>query len=218
VAVFDDFYADLAGRLRAARSKAPGKPVILYGHSLGGLIAIGYVLRGATGADGSPAAGRPQPDLLVLSAPGLDSTIPAWKMQLARILGRIVPTLSIPNPLAGELLSRDPAVGQRYHADPLVLHAGTAGFGAASLAEQAWVRSALGALTIPTLVIHGEDDPLVPVAASAALGDVPGVTRRTYPGIRHELHNEPEGPRIVAEVIAWIKAAIAGWGTRTASG
>lgn len=137
---------------------------------------------------------------------------------LARVLGRIVPTLSIPNPLAGDLLSRDPAVGQRYHADPLVQHAGTVGFGARALAEQTWVRSALSALTIPTLVIHGEEDSLVPVAASAALGDVPGVTRRTYPGIRHELHNEPEGPRIVAEVIAWIQGSIAGWPGLSGSG
>lgn len=206
---FDDFYADLAERLVETRSRASGKPVVLYGHSLGGLITLGYVLRVDAAAAGSDAAGRPLPDLLVLSAPGLDSTIPAWKVQLARVLGRIAPTLSIPNPLAGELFSRDPTVGERYHADPLVQHAATTGFGAVSLAELEWIRSSIGALTVPALAIHGEDDALVPVAASTPLAYVPAVTRRTYPGIRHELHNEPEGPRIVADVIAWIKAATA---------
>lgn len=206
---FEQFYADLAERLASVRSKAPGRPLILYGHSIGGLIALGYVVRAAadpSGAPGSPSITRPLPGLLVLSAPSLDSTLPAWKLQLARVLGRFLPTLSIPNHIAGQLLSRDATIGERYHGDPLVLHAATTGFGALALAEQDWIRSSLGSLRLPTLVIHGEDDALVPTVASAPLADVPGVTRRTYPGIRHELHNEPEGPRIVAEVIAWIKA------------
>ena len=210
---FDQFYADLAERLLSVRSKDPGSPLVLYGHSMGGLIALGYVLRVAAGLSGAPGApgpptGRPLPALLVLSAPSLDSTLPAWKLRLARVLGRFVPTLSIPNHIAGQLLSRDATVGERYHGDPLVLHAATTGFGALALAEQDWIRSSLGSLRLPTLVIHGADDALVPAAASAPLGDVTGVTRWTYPGIRHELHNEPEGPRIVADVIAWIKAAL----------
>lgn len=204
---FEQFYTDLAERLLSVRSKDPGRPLVLYGHSIGGLIALGYVLRAATGpsaASGPPTA-RPLPGLLVLSAPSLDSTLPSWKLLLARVLGRLVPTLSIPNHIAGQLLSRDATVGERYHGDPLVLHAATTGFGALALAEQDWIRSSLGSLRLPTLVIHGADDALVPEAASAPLGDVTVVTRRTYPGIRHELHNEPEGPRIVADVIAWIK-------------
>ena len=61
------------------------------------------------------------------------------------------------------------------------------------------------ALTLPTLVLHGEDDGLVPPAASEILATLPSVQRRTYPGLRHELHNEPEGPQILDEVIAWIR-------------
>lgn len=212
VAHFGEFGSDLGGRLSAVRAAAPDRPLVLYGHSLGGLIALWYVLR-AVQANGGRAVDvrtTPFPDLLVLSAPGLDSTIPVWKMQLARILGRVTPTLPIPNRFAGSLLSSDPAVGERYHADPLVMQFATAGFGAAALAEQAWVRSSLASLTIPTLVIHGEDDRLVPPWASAPLADIPVVTRRTYPGIRHELHNEPEGPAIVGDVIAWIHAQVAG--------
>ena len=61
------------------------------------------------------------------------------------------------------------------------------------------------ALTLPTLVLHGEDDGLVPPAASEILASLPNVQRRTYPGLRHELHNEPEGPQILDEVIGWIR-------------
>jgi alpha-beta hydrolase superfamily lysophospholipase len=57
-------------------------------------------------------------------------------------------------------------------------------------------------------VLHGEDDGLVPVSASAPLDGAPGVERRTYPELRHELHNEPEGPEIVDAVIGWLRARV----------
>ena len=189
---------DLEDRLAAVRASAGGRPVVLFGHSLGGLLALGYIL-----ADPP----RPLPDLLVLSAPALDSTIPAWKRGLARVLGSVAPTMTLKNDFDGAVLSRDPAVGAAYLVDPLNQHTTTFRFGASAIAEQARVRAALGRLAIPTLVYHGEDDHLVPTDASAPLGDVPGVLRRTYPGLRHESHNEPDGPAVIADVIAWLRAA-----------
>ena len=59
-------------------------------------------------------------------------------------------------------------------------------------------------LTLPVLVLHGLDDGLVPPAASEILASLPNVERRTYPGLRHELHNEPEGPAVLDEVIGWL--------------
>jgi acylglycerol lipase len=188
---------DLEDRLAAMRASADGRPVVLFGHSLGGLIALGYVV-----AD--PA--RPLPDLLVLSAPALDSAIPGWKRAAARVLGSVAPTKSLKNDFDGSILSRDPAIGVAYAADPLNQHTTTYRYGAAAIAEQAKVRAALGRLAIPTLVYHGEADRLVPTAASAPLAVVPGVLRRTYPGLRHESHNEPEGPAVTADVIAWLRA------------
>ena len=57
------------------------------------------------------------------------------------------------------------------------------------------VVASLDRLDRPTLVIHGADDRLVPTASSERLAELPGVTRRVLPGLRHEVHNEPEGPR-----------------------
>ena len=74
-----------------------------------------------------------------------------------------------------------------------------------ALAEQARVRRDYARLAIPTLVLHGLDDGLVPPGASEILAALPVVERRTYPGLRHELHNEPEGPGIVDEMIGWIR-------------
>jgi alpha-beta hydrolase superfamily lysophospholipase len=190
---------DLEERLTAVRSSAGGRPVILYGHSLGGLIALGYAV-----AD--PA--RPLADALVLSAPALESTIPVWKQALARGLGAVAPTRELGNDLDGAVLSRDPTVAERYLADPLCHHASTFRFGAEALAEQARVRAALSRLSVPALVYHGEADGLVPTSASEPLGALPGVVRRTYPGLRHETHNEPEGPTVIADVIAWLRATV----------
>jgi acylglycerol lipase len=190
---------DLELRLAASRTAAGGRPVVLFGHSLGGLIALGYVLA-------EPA--RPLPDRLVLSAPALESTISAAKQLMARILGTVAPTLEIKNDLDGSILSRDPSVGERYFADPLNQHATTTRYGALALAEQARVRTALSRLSIPTLVYHGEDDHLVPTKASAPLAANPSVVRRTYPGLRHESHNEPDGPAVIDDVIAWLRETL----------
>lgn len=196
---WSQFHDDLAERLAAARSAAAGGPVVLYGHSLGGLVALGYAL-----------SDRPKPDTLVLSAPALDAEIPAWKRALAGFLGVLAPTLAVRNALNVAVLSRDPQVGIRYLADPLNHHFTTTRLGAEFLREQARCRSARGQLRVPTLVIHGEADRLVPTNASAPLGDVPSVTRRTYPTLRHEMHNEPEWATVIDDVIGWLRERHAG--------
>jgi alpha-beta hydrolase superfamily lysophospholipase len=191
---------DLEDRLAAVRSASRGRPVFVYGHSLGGLIALGYAV-----ADPE----RPQPDGYVLSAPATDSDLAAWKQALAPLLGRLAPHLAIPNGFDGGLLSRDPEVGRRYLADPLNQHATTARLGMEALREQARVRGALARLAVPALVIHGQEDRLVPPAASEPLARLARVVRRTYPGLRHETHNEPEGHEVIEDVIAWLRTTAA---------
>jgi alpha-beta hydrolase superfamily lysophospholipase len=185
---------DLQERLLAVRAAAGGRPVVLYGHSMGGLVVLGYLL-----------TERHAPDLVVVTAPGLDSTLAGWKKTLAPVLGRIVPTLAVPNGIDGRTLSRDPRVAEKVAADPACATASTTRFGAEAMAEQARVRRDYGRLALPTLVLHGLDDGLVPPAASERLATLPNVERRTYPGLRHELHNEPEGPQVIDEVIAWLR-------------
>ena len=190
---------DLEDRLAAIREAAGGRPVVLFGHSLGGLIALGYCVA---------APPRPLPDALIVSAPSLDSSIPGWMRVVARVLTGIAPRIAFRNAFDGTVLSRDPAVAERYLADPLDHHSSTVRLGAEALAEQTRVRAALGRLSVPTLVYHGEDDRLVPTASSEPLAHVPGVTRRTWPGLRHETHNEPEGAAVIAAAVAWLRGVI----------
>ena len=63
-------------------------------------------------------------------------------------------------------------------------------------------------MTIPTLVYHGEADELVPPEVSQPLADLPSVTHRTYPRLRHETHNEPEGAEVIADLVAWLGSTV----------
>jgi acylglycerol lipase len=192
------YHDDVGEQLAAVRAAAGALPVVLYGHSMGGLIALGYIV-----ADPQ----RPRSDLLVLSAPAIAARVARWKLALAEVLGRLMPSLLIPNELPPGGLSRDPATLVAYRSDPLNVHRTTARLGMELFHEQARVRARLaqiGALPVPAYVLHGTDDPIVPVSASAPLEGRGNVTRRVYPGLRHEMHNEPESAAVIGDTIAWI--------------
>jgi len=190
----EDFARDLVGVMDALGWRR----MTVIGHSMGGLIALGYTL-----AD--PA--RPLPDLLVLSAPAIDAPVPAWKRRLADVLGGTVPRFAIANTFPAGGLSSDPAVEAEYRADPLAVHRTTTRLGVSLFREQARVKRALedgGALPVATYVVHGADDPIVPESASRTLEGRANVTRRVYEGLHHETHNEPTGAAVIDDTIAWI--------------
>jgi alpha-beta hydrolase superfamily lysophospholipase len=197
VSRWDDYLADVEAAVTAVR--ALGRPVILLGHSMGSLISINY-----------SASGRPQPDLLILSAPPLGVNAPAWQRVVAPVLSRVAPRMVIANPIAGEQLSRDPEVAKAYFADELVQPSSTARLGAELFAAVKRACADAQKIRIPTLVIHGGADNLVPTAASEPLAAVPGVERRVLDNLRHETMNEPEGPEVVASLVAWARARIPG--------
>jgi alpha-beta hydrolase superfamily lysophospholipase len=190
---WDILLDDVEDRLSAMAFEIKA-PVVLYGHSMGGLVALDYCL----------TRSEVLPDLLVLSAPGIKSTIAKWKQVLAPILAKLAPRATIPLDFEEEHLSRDPSVGEAYLADPLVESKATAKFGAEALKAQYRVGERMDSLTVRTLVIAGGNDDIVPPHSSHSLGEVPGVDRKLYPNLRHELHNEPEGPEVVSDIADWL--------------
>lgn len=191
---WDRYHDQIEGHMSWARDQE--RPVILMGHSMGGNLVLGYT-----------ASPRPDPDLLVASAPALAGGA-AWQRKLAPVLAKVLPKLALSNALDLEHLSRDPAVGEAYMADPLVYHKSTVRFGAALFAAIDEVATSVGAVRTPTLVLHGGSDRIVPPQSTAFLADIPGFERRLYPTLRHEILNEPEGPEIVAEIVEWITSKL----------
>jgi alpha-beta hydrolase superfamily lysophospholipase len=193
---FDDFLDDVADLLAQRRDLRV--PVVLMGHSLGGLIAATAVVRG-----------RADPDLLVLSAPALDAQVPGWQRALAAMTGRFAPTFTIRNDFDGSRLSRDDAVGTAYRDDPLRTRVSSARLGSSVFAAMASTSSALDRITMPTYVLHGTDDRLVPVAATAGFESLPNATRVVHEGLRHECLNEPEQDDVIAGILGWLDEQLA---------
>jgi alpha-beta hydrolase superfamily lysophospholipase len=172
-----------------AAADHPGLPIVLIGHSMGGLIAGRYAQRHG---DGLAA--------LVLSGP-----VVGGNPEL-ETLAEMDPFPDIP--IDPAVLSRDPAVGEAYAKDPLVYHGPfrletlmSLGASAAAFAEGGTFGD------LPTLWIHGEDDELVPVkytrpAIEAARGSV--FEERIYPGARHELFNETNRDEVLDDVVGFI--------------
>ncbi|NJC73215.1 alpha/beta hydrolase [Planosporangium thailandense] len=191
---FEDVVSDLHLLDETARRVHPDLPVVLLGHSMGGLIAARYAQRyGHTLA------------ALFLSSP----VIGRWDA-----VSQLLALDEIPDvPLDVTTLSRDPAVGQTYAADPLVWH-GPFKRTTLEALQRGLETIARGPSVgdLPLMWIHGEDDQLVPIDGSR-----PGIehlrgsrfVERTYPGARHELFNELNADDVVRDVTEFIHAQVA---------
>lgn len=179
------------------RANDTGRPTILFAHSTGPLMCLEVVL-----------SERPKPDLCVFSAPALhveDDVRTRILRPLIPVLASLLPKVSLRAPVRPEQLSRDPSVGEAYLSDPLVHQPVTFRYANSYLRAQDRVNAVIRRLAVPTLVLHGGMDTIVPPTASVELGEVEGVERRLYPTLRHEVFNEPEGPDLVTEAAEWIK-------------
>ncbi len=196
VDTFDQFLDDVEDLL--AERRTLGVPVVLLGHSLGGLISTTYLV-----------SDRPQPDLGVLSAPALGAEVPAWQRIAAPVMSKIAPQLFIKGPIDGSILSRDPEVGTAYTDDPLRVPGATAGLGQAIFTTMEATSASLEQIRVPTYVLHGSADVLVPPRFSEPLAGLEHVTYRSWPELRHECMNEPEKLEVMDEIITWLRAELA---------
>lgn len=165
---------DLAEVLDVTRT---GKPLVLLGHSMGGLVAAQFVARQM----------RPV-DALVLSSPALDAGLSAVQRFLVATLPRIAPNLRVGNGLNADDLSHDPAVPRAYRADPLChdrISARLARFIAdGGPPSMGW--------TAPTLLLWAGSDRLVnPAGSRAFAGAAPAcVQSQCFDALYHEIFNE----------------------------
>jgi len=201
VSDFSDLLDDLERFIALVRSEHPELPIVLVGHSMGGLVVAGLATQRA-----------PDVDCIVTSGPALaiGPDVSPLKMTLARLFRSIWPTLSLEAGLNVEGLSRDPEVVRAYQADPLVHGRATAAMGASMTETIVAVRQSASRVQRPMLLLHGADDPLCDPEGSRRFyeglphGDVPGSDLHIYPNLRHEIFNEPEREQVYADMRAWI--------------
>jgi acylglycerol lipase len=192
---FSEYVDDVADLLVERREL--GVPVVLMGHSLGGLVSATYLV-----------SDRPQPDLAVLSAPALSAKIPLWQRVAIPVLSRVAPKLHVKSDFDGSILTRDVDVQESYNNDPLRVDGSTAALGRRILDAMKATSPVIEKITQPTYVLHGESDTLVPPLASEAIGELPNVTRKVWAGLRHECMNEPEWPEVVAGITDWLDGQV----------
>ncbi|MCV7051379.1 lysophospholipase [Mycobacterium heidelbergense] len=193
-----EYTGDFDTLVGIATREHPGLKCVVLGHSMGGGIVFAYGVE------------RPDNyDMMVLSAPAVaaQDLVSPLMVLAAKVLGVLVPGLPVQE-LDVDAISRDPAVVAAYKADPLVYHGKVpAGVGRALLQVGETMPQRAPALTAPLLVVHGSDDRLIPVAGSRRLVDCVGstdVALKVYPGLYHEVFNEPERDQVLADVVSWI--------------
>jgi len=203
IAAGDDLLVDLAAVVDAVRAEAIG-PLVLLGHSLGGLVVARFV---AGGLESPRPPWRRDVDALVLSSPALDIGMTGAKRALLATLETLTPNLGIGNGLDATGISRDPAVVAAYRADPLV-HDRIAPRLVRFLADAGPAVQALAPRwRVPTLLLYAGSDRLVVPAGSAAFATAAPaavVTARPFASLFHEIFNEPEQDEVLGVLTAWL--------------
>lgn len=154
-----DRFSDYVADVDCVLAQAPARPVptFVFGHSLGGLIALS-----------ATRARRPDVAGVLVTNPylGLAMPVPAWKRNLGRLLGRIVPRFGLGNGIDSRWLTQDPDVLASYRHDPLLINHATAGWLVQTEAAQAALLEA-PQVGCPLWFAYSDVDPVASPAVAA---------------------------------------------------
>ena len=175
----------------------PGKPVFLYGHSLGGGIVLDYLIRRTHGFRGA-----------IVTSPWLRLAFEPsrFKLALAAFMRHILPGLAQPSGLVVEHLSHDPGVVEKYKTDPLVHDRISVSLFNSAMAAAASSLSRADEVKIPLLIMHGSDDMICSPEGSREFASRAETSElRIWEGGYHELHNEPFREEVFTFIMSWME-------------
>ena len=199
VSSFLDYVRDTDILVEEGVKKFPGMPSFLYGHSLGGIIVVNYVLRR-----------KPKLNGVVITALSNRSSLQEQKAKVifVKILGAILPGLSMSSGLVPATISRDPGVVNRYIEDPLVHHQVSLAWGKSALETITWIDQHANEWSLPVLFMHGEKDALgFPEGSREYSSKIKGdCNLKIWPELFHEIHNEPEKQEVFDYLLIWLNA------------
>jgi alpha-beta hydrolase superfamily lysophospholipase len=196
----DKVYETVTLMLAGLASEYPGVPLFLYGHSLGGGIALNYLIR-----QSPPITGA------IVTSPWiyLTETPPKAKVILTKVLKKLMPGLTQPSGLKTEYLSREPGVEGKYNDDELVHNLISVGLysSVTDAADETVSRAA--EISVPLLLAHGRDDMLTSPAGSVRVAEAaPKATLKLWDGGYHELHNDILKEDHFDFIIEWLETLI----------
>ncbi len=196
---WDEFRQDVHNFMALARQGEPGKPVFLYGHSMGGLAVLDYGLHYPDQMKG-----------LIASAPAVGELgVSPILLLVARILSNIWPSFSLDSGLDADAISRDEAEVAAYQNDPLVHSKGTPRLATEMGAAAERVQVGASSWKPPLLIIQGEADRLTPPPGGKTFFDNVAIQDKTYisyPGGYHESHNDIQKEKVLADLEGWLEA------------
>jgi acylglycerol lipase len=199
---FNDFLADATELPRLLGDVGRGIPQFLLGHSFGGLVATHSVLA-------APAPWRG----VLLSSPFFELVLPVpkWKVLLGRAASRVAPHFGQPAGVRGRDVTHDPVLAARYDTDPLVFKNASSRWFTETTAAQQRLHTTITDFALPIWVGFGTEDKLASLAGAQALVNrmqAADKTFVTYPGLYHEILNEPCWESICDTMIAWTRARL----------
>ena len=198
ISSFNLLMSNVENLLIEARFRYNDLPLFLYGHSLGGNIVANYILKHRS----KELSGA------IIASPyfKLAFTPPKWKTNLARVLGRILPFLTLSDGLDPMELSHDPLIGKAYLEDPLVHSKISVKTYNIASRQGSWALEHASLLNYPTLIMHGDEDRLTSYTATQKFADNAGsiATMKIWKGLRHELHNETNKEEVLSFICNWI--------------
>jgi len=197
IRVFREYVDDLARFIDRVRETRPYPPRFLFGHSMGGLVALQLVLEHPEKVEGLAVSGA-----LLENA----VRVPPLLERAAAVLSRLAPDLPVQE-LRAEDVSRDPAVVQAYKDDPLIYHGKVrARLGFELLRGGPYVLGRAHNIELPVLLQHGAADKLAAVSGAQALFDALGSADKTlelYEGAYHEILNDYGYESVLDDLVAW---------------
>ncbi|WP_428668163.1 alpha/beta hydrolase [Runella sp.] len=198
---YDAYLDDIDVFLAFIGSQTSPKPVFLYGHSMGGNLALNYVIRHKPAIKG-----------LIVSSPWIQLAFAPKPVlvTLGKMMRSVFPGFSQESGLVQEHISKDPAVVEAYKNDPLVHGSITASASIGILEAADFLNTYSGEMPVPTLIMHAAEDKLTSQPASEAFAQrVSGpVTYKKWEGMYHEIHNEPQKSEVFNYILGWIERSI----------
>lgn len=200
----DSFETDHLGAVdalvRRVETERPDMPIVLVGHSLGGLIAARWAQRRVF-------ARRLRGLILIAPFVAPRLPIPDWKLAVAHALRNVLPSLRLATGIADEEVFREPAERARFAADPLVQRKISVGHWASLTEERERLAADAAELDVPTLFLLAGDDRVVSTDAARELaGRMPAATIIEYPEAFHALLHDPVAPDVTRDLLAWALA------------